>query len=583
MWSGSTATCATAMPSTAALVGVDRVVHLAARVGVGQSMYEIAEYTSVNGLGTSVLLEALLSAAGAIARRRQQHEHLRRGQLRAAVGRARRGGRAHARAARGRSLGAVRPARGGARAGADARAQARRRWRRCTRCPSTTRSGCACSTARRTACRPWPCASSTSTAPSRRCPTRTRACSPSSPARLLNRRPPLIFEDGNQRRDFVSVHDVARACRLALRAESAAGSAINIGSGRGASVAEIARAAGGNARLPGAAARDHRQVPGRRHPPLLRRHQRGPRTARLRAGGRPRRGDGGAGGVARRPPGRRRRRAGHAGAGRAGAHRVSTTALHHGTTLITGGAGFVGTNVAAHVLAGGGRVRLLDNLARPGVGDNVRWLLERFGTERLAITEADVADRPTVRDAVRDADRVVHLAAQVAVTTSLDDPLHDFDVNAARHAGGARGAASPRPPRPAAVHLDEQGLWRARRRHQHRRRGDRYEPTDPVLAAHGIGESRPLAFCTPVRLLEGRRRPVRARLRALLRPADGRVPDELHLRAAPVGQRGPGLGRPLPAPRTSPRRRSRSSATAGRCATCCSSRIWSTRWTGRWG
>jgi dTDP-L-rhamnose 4-epimerase len=59
-------------------------------------------------------------------------------------------------------------------------------------------------------------------------------------ARLLNGRSPMIFEDGRQRRDFVSVHDVAAACRLALRAEAAAGSAINIGSGTGATVEEIA-------------------------------------------------------------------------------------------------------------------------------------------------------------------------------------------------------------------------------------------------------------------------------------------------------------------------------------------------------
>src|SRR5947207_270690 len=59
-------------------------------------------------------------------------------------------------------------------------------------------------------------------------------------ARLLNGRSPMIFEDGRQRRDFVSVHDVATACRLAMRAEAAAGSAINIGSGTGATVEEIA-------------------------------------------------------------------------------------------------------------------------------------------------------------------------------------------------------------------------------------------------------------------------------------------------------------------------------------------------------
>jgi dTDP-L-rhamnose 4-epimerase len=59
--------------------------------------------------------------------------------------------------------------------------------------------------------------------------------------RLLNGRPPLIFEDGKQRRDFVSVHDVARACALALERDEGAGRAINVGSGESVTVREIAR------------------------------------------------------------------------------------------------------------------------------------------------------------------------------------------------------------------------------------------------------------------------------------------------------------------------------------------------------
>jgi dTDP-L-rhamnose 4-epimerase len=61
-------------------------------------------------------------------------------------------------------------------------------------------------------------------------------------SRLLNGNRPLLFEDGGQRRDFVYVTDIARACRLALEAEGAAGQVLNVGSGRDASVLEIARA-----------------------------------------------------------------------------------------------------------------------------------------------------------------------------------------------------------------------------------------------------------------------------------------------------------------------------------------------------
>src|SRR5690606_37082391 len=58
-------------------------------------------------------------------------------------------------------------------------------------------------------------------------------------SRLLNGNRPMVFEDGEQRRDFVSVHDVARACRLALETTSAAGQVLNIGSGESVTVREI--------------------------------------------------------------------------------------------------------------------------------------------------------------------------------------------------------------------------------------------------------------------------------------------------------------------------------------------------------
>jgi dTDP-L-rhamnose 4-epimerase len=60
-------------------------------------------------------------------------------------------------------------------------------------------------------------------------------------ARLLNERPPLIFEDGEQRRDFVYAGDVAEACRLALQVDSAVGRAFNIGSGRPVAIREVAQ------------------------------------------------------------------------------------------------------------------------------------------------------------------------------------------------------------------------------------------------------------------------------------------------------------------------------------------------------
>src|SRR5690242_9037910 len=97
--------------------------------------------------------------------------------------------------------------------------------------------------------------------------------------------------------------------------------------------------------------------------------------------------------------------------------------------LITGGAGFIGCNLAHRLLSTGSSVILLDNLSRSGVEKNLRWLRKTHG-EHAQAEIADVLDAEAVRDAVSKARQVFHFAAQVAVTTSLDDPRHDFAVNA---------------------------------------------------------------------------------------------------------------------------------------------------------
>jgi CDP-paratose 2-epimerase len=99
------------------------------------------------------------------------------------------------------------------------------------------------------------------------------------------------------------------------------------------------------------------------------------------------------------------------------------------TTLITGGAGFIGTNLADRLASAGGRVIVFDNLSRDGVERNLRWLLERHGS-KIDFMGGDIRDRSTLAAAVRRADRVFHFAAQVAVTTSLTNPVEDFDINA---------------------------------------------------------------------------------------------------------------------------------------------------------
>src|SRR5947209_16334529 len=97
--------------------------------------------------------------------------------------------------------------------------------------------------------------------------------------------------------------------------------------------------------------------------------------------------------------------------------------------LITGGCGFIGCNLADRLAARGQTVTILDNLARSGVRENAQWLKSRHG-ERVSIQVSDVRDPIPVIDLVRDAKAVLHLAAQVAVTSSLESPVDDFEINA---------------------------------------------------------------------------------------------------------------------------------------------------------
>ncbi|HEX2924300.1 MAG TPA: NAD-dependent epimerase/dehydratase family protein, partial [Chloroflexota bacterium] len=100
-----------------------------------------------------------------------------------------------------------------------------------------------------------------------------------------------------------------------------------------------------------------------------------------------------------------------------------------GLVLVTGGAGFIGCNLAAHYLSKGWSVRLFDNLSRPGTEKNLSWL-KSIGDGRLEVAIADVRDDGELRRAASDADVIFHMASQVGVTTSVSDPRYDFEVNA---------------------------------------------------------------------------------------------------------------------------------------------------------
>lgn len=99
--------------------------------------------------------------------------------------------------------------------------------------------------------------------------------------------------------------------------------------------------------------------------------------------------------------------------------------------LITGGAGFIGTNFSDKLLAKGEKVIIFDNFSKRGSYLNARWLKEKYGNEKLKIVKGDIrSDLKQLSNFVEKTDIVYHLAAQTAVTTSVQNPQEDFEVNA---------------------------------------------------------------------------------------------------------------------------------------------------------
>lgn len=97
--------------------------------------------------------------------------------------------------------------------------------------------------------------------------------------------------------------------------------------------------------------------------------------------------------------------------------------------LITGGAGFIGVNAAAHYARQGHTVTVLDNLSRRGTKDNLEWLRREYAAIRAVVSDVRV-DRDALAAEAAQCDVLLHLAAQVAVTTSVADPRTDFEINA---------------------------------------------------------------------------------------------------------------------------------------------------------
>jgi CDP-paratose 2-epimerase len=98
--------------------------------------------------------------------------------------------------------------------------------------------------------------------------------------------------------------------------------------------------------------------------------------------------------------------------------------------LITGGAGFIGSNLAHRLLGQGHQVTIFDNLSRSGCETNLAWLRRTYSTDSLHLVEADLTDFAALKRASDGTQRIYHLAGQVAVTTSVQNPRQDFEANA---------------------------------------------------------------------------------------------------------------------------------------------------------
>jgi CDP-paratose 2-epimerase len=163
--------------------------------------------------------------------------------------------------------------------------------------------------------------------------------------------------------------------------------------------------------------------------------------------------------------------------------------------LITGGAGFVGSNLVHHFAELGQRVLILDNLSRPGVLQNTEWLCREY-PDLVDVEVGDVRDARAVQKAVHNARTVYHLAAQVVESNSLADPRVDFHVNAlgTLNVLEAVRSISPAPP---IVFTSTHEVYGALDDIELVARASRYVPRVARIARNGIAEDRELNLDSP--------------------------------------------------------------------------------------
>lgn len=162
--------------------------------------------------------------------------------------------------------------------------------------------------------------------------------------------------------------------------------------------------------------------------------------------------------------------------------------------LITGGAGFIGTNVADTLLSMGERVIIYDNLSRDGVENNLKWLKNKHHDVEIMI--ADVNDKHALKNAVDEAHHVFHFAAQVAVTSSLTHPLFDHQVNVGGTVALLETIRKSKH-KPSLIYTSTNKVYGDLSGLNLTNNFSRYFPVDTRLNKYGISENYPLNFHSP--------------------------------------------------------------------------------------
>jgi CDP-paratose 2-epimerase len=162
--------------------------------------------------------------------------------------------------------------------------------------------------------------------------------------------------------------------------------------------------------------------------------------------------------------------------------------------MITGGAGFIGTNLANRLLKEGYGVTIFDNLSRPGVEKNLAWLKSKHPQIRTVI--ADVRDQYAVEQAVNDVTHVFHFAAQVAVTTSLDYPVFDYEINL-KGTVNVLEAIRKSVHQPSLIFTSTNKVYGNLEDIEIKANTTRYYPEDKSIERRGISENRSLDFHSP--------------------------------------------------------------------------------------